>query len=224
MKDPEEESESLYPKPPWVPAEFATPEGIVGVGGDLQPSTLLLAYASGIFPWFNPTDPVIWWAPDPRAIIPLDSFHVPKRLAQTIKQNRFQITVDTRFEEVIQSCGDYRAEGTWVTQEMVEAYTELHRLGHAHSLETWQDGELVGGIYGIAINGLFAGESMFYRVRDASKVALVALLQRLRTRGYRLFDTQILNAHTEQFGAVEIRRRDYMALLRDAIAAPASFS
>jgi leucyl/phenylalanyl-tRNA---protein transferase len=189
----------------------------VGVGGDLKPATLLKAYTAGVFPWFNEGDPVIWWSPDPRAIIPLDSFHVPKRLAATIRQNKFRITMNSRFEAVIRACGENRGEGTWVTDEMVAGYTELHRRGHAHCLEVWHDGELAGGVYGVAVGGLFAGESMFYRVRDASKVALVSLLNHLRGRGYTLFDTQIINDHTEQFGAVEIPRAAYLKLLRAAV-------
>jgi leucyl/phenylalanyl-tRNA--protein transferase len=203
---------------PWVPPEYATPEGIVGVGGEMTPATLLKAYTAGVFPWFNEGDPVIWWSPDPRAIIPLDRVHIPRRLAATIRQNRFRITTDTRFDDVIRACGENRADGTWVTDEMIAAYTALHRQGHAHSLEAWLGDELVGGVYGVAVGGLFAGESMFHRVRDASKVALVALLTRLRDRGYELFDTQIINDHTAQFGAVEISRAAYLRRLRSAVA------
>jgi leucyl/phenylalanyl-tRNA--protein transferase len=205
-------------KRPWVPPEYATPEGIVGVGGDLRPDTLVKAYTSGVFPWFNEDDPVIWWSPDPRAVIPLDAFHVPRRLAATIRQNRFRLTTDQAFPMVIRACGVDRGEDTWVTEEMIAAYTELHRRGHAHSLEAWAGGELVGGVYGVAVGGLFAGESMFHRVRDASKVALVSLLTRLRDRGFVLFDTQIINDHTRQFGAVEIPRAEYLKRLRAAVA------
>jgi leucyl/phenylalanyl-tRNA--protein transferase len=205
-------------KQPWVPPEYATPEGIVGVGGELRPSTLIKAYTSGVFPWFNEGDPVIWWSPDPRAVIPLDSFHVPRRLAATIRQGKFRLTMNAQFVEVIRACGENREEGTWVTDEMVSAYAELHRRGHAHSVEAWFGEELAGGVYGVAVGGLFAGESMFYRVRDASKVALVALLTWLRERGYTLFDTQIINEHTRQFGAVEIPRSEYLRRLKAAVA------
>ena len=208
---------------PWVLPEFATPEGIVGVGGDLRPGSLLEAYAHGIFPWFNPGDPIIWWSPDPRAIFDLRDFHVPRRLAATIKQNKFRVTADTRFRAVMEGCAAEREEGTWVTGEMIEAYTELHERGHAHSLEVWLGDDLVGGIYGIALGGFFAGESMFHRVRDASKVALVSLLTRLRDRGFELFDTQILNDHTEQFGAFEIPRAEYLRRLATAVRKPAEF-
>lgn len=211
------------PDRPWVPPEYATPEGIVGVGGALDPDTLLAAYTAGVFPWFNAGDPVIWWSPDPRAVIPLEDFHVPRRLAVTIRQNRFRVTTDTRFAEVMRGCAENRADGTWVTDEMVAAYTRLHRLGQAHSVEAWQGDELVGGVYGVSVGGLFAGESMFHRVRDASKVALVALLTRLRDRGYLLFDTQIANAHTAQFGAVDIPRAEYLRRLTAAVRADATF-
>ena len=208
---------------PWVLPEFATPEGIVGVGGDLRPASLLEAYSHGIFPWYNSGDPILWWSPDPRAIFELSDFHIPRRLAATIRQNKFRITVDTQFRSVMEGCATEREEGTWITDEMIDAYTELHRLGHAHSLEVWLGDELAGGIYGIAIGGFFAGESMFHRVRDASKVALISLLSRLHDRGYELFDTQIANDHTAQFGAVEIPRAEYLERLAIAVRKPVGF-
>ena len=223
VNDPLDPFAALAPDRPWVPPEYATPEGIVGVGGELYPETLLKAYSAGVFPWFNPGDPVIWWSPDPRGIIPLDSFHVPRRLAATIRQNKFRVTVNTRFTEVMRGCAENRDDGTWVTDEMVDAYTTLHRLGHAHSLEVWQGEEMAGGIYGVSVGGLFAGESMFHRVRDASKVALVALLTRLRDHGFLLFDTQIVNDHTAQFGAIDITRAEYLKRLRVAVKAEAKF-
>ena len=208
---------------PWVLPEFATPEGIVGVGGDLRPASLLEAYSHGIFPWYNSGDPILWWSPDPRAIFELSDFHIPRRLAATIRQNKFRITVDTQFRSVMEGCATEREEGTWITDEMIDAYTELHRLGHAHSLEVWLGDELAGGIYGLAIGGFFAGESMFHRVRDASKVALISLLSRLHDRGYELFDTQIANDHTAQFGAVEIPRAEYLERLAIAVRKPVGF-
>lgn len=223
VNDPLDEFPVFAPDRPWVPPEYATPEGIVGVGGDLDPETLLKAYSAGVFPWFNPGDPVIWWSPDPRGVIPLDTFHVPRRLAATVRQNKFRITVNTRFADVMRACADNRTDGTWVTDEMVAAYTNLHRLGHAHSLEAWQGDELAGGVYGVSVGGLFAGESMFHRVRDASKVALVTLLTRLRDRGFVLFDTQIVNDHTAQFGAEDITRAEYLRRLREAAKVNAKF-
>lgn len=205
---------------PWSPPEYASPEGVVGVGGDLRVATLLRAYSGGVFPWFNEGDPVIWWSPDPRAILPLDAFHVPRRLAATVRQNRFRVTVNTRFAEVIRGCAETRVEGTWLTAEMIAAYTALHRAGHAHSVEAWDGDELAGGVYGVAVGGLFAAESMFYRVPDASKVALVKLVERLNERGFRLLDVQIINDNSRRFGAVEIPRAEYLARLRAATALP----
>jgi leucyl/phenylalanyl-tRNA--protein transferase len=202
---------------PWIPPELADPEGLVGVGGDLRPETLLRAYADGVFPWFNADDPVLWWSPDPRAIIPLDAFHVPRRLARSIRRGKFRVTVNQCFEAVMRACGENRPEGTWVTEEMVRAYLALHRLGSAHSVETWVGDELAGGTYGVAIGGLFAAESMFYRVTDGSKAALVGLVERLRERGYELLDVQMTTAHTQRFGAVEIPRREYLRRLRRAV-------
>jgi len=204
---------------PWMPPEHATPEGIVGVGGALRPETLLNAYSSGIFPWFNEGDPIIWWSPDPRCIVEFDSFHTPKRLAATIRKNPFRISVNEAFPEVIAACGE-REEGTWLTDTMIAAYVELHRLGHAHSLECWAGDELAGGIYGVAVGGLFAGESMFFRRTDASKIALVKLVERLKERGYELFDLQIINDHTSQFGALEIPRSEYLERVKNAVAKP----
>ena len=224
MNDPFDPFQALPPDRPWVPPEFATPEGIVGVGGDLDADTLRKAYTAGVFPWFNPGDPVIWWSPDPRGVIPLDTFHVPRRLAATVRQNRFRVTVNTAFEAVIRGCAENRGDGTWVTDEMVAAYTALHRAGDAHSVEAWQGEELVGGVYGVSVGGLFAGESMFHRARDASKVALVALLTRLRDRGFVLFDTQIVNDHTAQFGATDIPRAEYLRRLGAAVQVGVTFA
>ena len=207
-------------KRPWVLPEFATPEGIVGVGGDLQPEHLIEAYTAGIFPWYNPGDPIIWWSPDPRAVFDLHDFHVPRRLAATIKQKKFRITVNQQFRAVMEGCAAERVEGTWITIEMIESYTKLHQSGRAHCLEVWLGEDLVGGIYGVSIGGFFAGESMFHRVRDASKVALISLLTLLRDRGFALFDTQIINDHTEQFGAIEIPRTDYLQRLAQAVRLP----
>jgi leucyl/phenylalanyl-tRNA--protein transferase len=202
---------------PWIPPELADPEGLVGVGGDLRPGTLLLAYADGVFPWFNAGDPVLWWSPDPRAVIELDELHVSRRLARTIRQGKFRVTVDSCFEAVMRACGESRPEGTWVTDEMVRAYCELHALGLAHSVETWVGDKLAGGTYGVTIGGLFAAESMFYRATDGSKVALVALVERLRRRGFELLDVQMTTPHTERLGAHDVPRREYLQRLRAAV-------
>jgi leucyl/phenylalanyl-tRNA--protein transferase len=205
-----------------VNPETAGPDGLVGVGGDLRPLTLLRAYSEGVFPWFSDGDPVLWWSPDPRAVIELDGLHVSRSLARTIRSGKFRVTVDEAFSAVIHGCADAREEGTWITPPMVAAYEELHRLGHAHSVETWVRDDaagwtLAGGIYGVAVGGLFAGESMFYRVPDGSKVALAALVDRLRLRGFRLFDVQMRTDHTTRMGAVDIPRGEYLRRLRDAV-------
>ena len=203
--------------------ELADADGLVGVGGDLGPRRLLEAYRRGIFPWYDAQTPILWWSPDPRAIFELDGLHVSRRLARTVRSGKFTVTVDRDFAGVIRGCADRPEPGVWITPEMIEAYERLHRLGHAHSVEVWHEGELAGGLYGVAIGGLFAGESMFTRVRDASKVALVHVTARLRERGYQLFDVQFLNDHTASQGAVEIPRREYLARLRRALERPATF-
>jgi leucyl/phenylalanyl-tRNA--protein transferase len=203
--------------------EQADAEGLVAVGGDLRPERLLDAYRRGIFPWFDETTPTLWWSPDPRAIFELDQFHVSRRLARTVRSGRFTVTVNADFNAVIRGCAHRPTQGVWITPDMIAAYDELHRLGWAHSVEVWTDGVLAGGVYGVAVGGLFAGESMFSRVRDASKVALVHLVERLRARGYTLFDVQFLNDHTASLGAEEIPRREYLSRLRPALTQAASF-
>ncbi len=204
--------------------ERADAEGLVAIGGDLHPSRLLEAYRRGIFPWFDEESPILWWSPDPRAIFEMDGLHVSRRLARTVRSGRFTVTFDRAFGEVIRGCADRPNDGVWITADMIDAYTRLHELDHAHSVEVWHEGQLAGGLYGVAIGGLFAGESMFTRVRDASKVALVHLMEHLRQRGYQLFDVQFLNAHTARLGAIEIPRREYLARLRRAIAYDVSFA
>jgi leucyl/phenylalanyl-tRNA--protein transferase len=206
-----------YADVPWIPPAFADENGLVGVGGTLDPSCLLRAYTEGVFPWFSDGDPILWWSPDPRAIFDIHhGLHISRRLARTLRSGRFQITYDQAFGSVIRACGD-RPEGTWITREMVAAYEDLHRLRFAHSVEAWEDGELAGGVYGVAINAFFAAESMFYRRPDGSKAALAALFDRLRDRGFELVDTQMLTEHTERLGAFEVPRDDYLEMLRDAI-------
>jgi leucyl/phenylalanyl-tRNA--protein transferase len=208
---------------PFPPLEEATDEGLLAIGGDLSPERLLLAYRSGVFPWFEEGLPVLWWSPHPRAILELDQLRVSRRLMRTIRQNKFRITIDHCFEEVMRGCGQ-REEGTWITETMIDAYCQLHRLGFAHSVETWTNAGLAGGIYGVAIGGFFAGESMFYRQRDASKVALVHLVEQLREQCFALFDLQILNDHTAGLGATEIPRAAYLERLTLAIDVPRCFN
>jgi leucyl/phenylalanyl-tRNA--protein transferase len=205
------------PERPWLHPELADPDGLAGVGGDLSATMLLLAYSDGVFPWFNDDDPVLWWSPDPRAIFELDHIHVSRRLARTIRQGKFVITVDHCFETVMRCCGGSRPEGTWITESMVKAFTALHRFGHAHSVEVWQDGELAGGIYGVSIGAFFSAESMFFHRRDASKVALVHLALRLKQRGFDLLDTQMTTDHTRSLGATEITRTQYLKRLKAAV-------
>jgi leucyl/phenylalanyl-tRNA--protein transferase len=218
----------LPPAKFFPPAETATEDGLVGVGGCLSPEWLLDAYTHGIFPWpigEGDDEPMLWWSLDPRAIFELDSFRISRRLQRTCRAGLFELTCDKDFAGVIRGCasGRSREGGTWITPAMIDAYTKMFELGHAHSIEAWHEGRLAGGIYGIAIAGLFAAESMFYSERDASKVALVALVEHLRARGYLLFDIQQLTPHCEQFGAVEIPRDEYLRRLAVALQAPVTF-
>jgi leucyl/phenylalanyl-tRNA--protein transferase len=195
----------------------ADAEGLVAVGGDLSVERLLQAYRCGIFPWT--ARPVTWWSPDPRAIFELDGFHVSRSLARVLRQKRFEITRDHAFRAVMEGCaepGPGRRE-TWITPEFLAAYTRLHELGHAHSLECWQEGQLVGGIYGVALGGFFAGESMFHRVSNGSKVGLFRLVEHLRQQGFELFDIQMLTPITEQLGGSELPRELYLQRLAKAV-------
>jgi leucyl/phenylalanyl-tRNA--protein transferase len=193
----------------------------------LTPEQLLLAYRAGVFPMAERRDDteLFWVSPDARGIMPLDKFHLPRRLARTIKSDRFTVKVDTAFEAVMRACAepaDDRKE-SWINAEILSLYTSLHRMGHAHSVEVWQEGVLVGGLYGVKLGAAFFGESMFSRVRDASKVALAHLVARLKAGGFTLLDSQFLTSHLAQFGAVEIPRDDYLELLADALLREAAF-
>ena len=189
--------------------------------------TLVSAYAAGWFPMAAEDGEIRWYSPDPRGIIPLDAFHVPTRLARVVRAGTFRIEIDRDFDAVIRACAqaDRRDDdpGTWIDDEIMESYQTLHRAGLAHSVEAWQADRLAGGLYGVALGGAFFGESMFHRVTDASKVALVALVARMRARGYRLLDIQWVTPHLEQFGAIEIPRRSYLKMLREALAVNAEF-
>lgn len=193
----------------------------------LTPELLLSAYAQGIFPMADARGDIGWYEPIRRAIIPLDErFHVPRRLARTVRTGVYTVTFDTAFADVIEACAAPAPgrETTWISPEIIHAYTELHRLGYAHSVECWRDGQLAGGLYGVALGGLFAGESMFHRMRDASKVALVHLVERLRRGGFVLLDSQFLTGtHMLQFGAIEIPCAEYHRLLRQALTVPAAW-
>ncbi|MGB0387759.1 MAG: leucyl/phenylalanyl-tRNA--protein transferase [Ardenticatenaceae bacterium] len=180
------------------------------------PQQLMSGYIQGIFPMANDDGAIYWYDPDPRTILPLDNrFHIPRRLARTVRQGKFEIRIDYDFRLVMEYCAE--REKTWISPELIDLYTTLHRSGFAHSVETWRNGQLVGGLYGVAINGLFAGESMFSLERDASKVALVHLVSRLRRRSYLLLDVQFSTAHLSRFGALSIPRAEYHARLARAL-------
>ena len=194
----------------------AAPEGLVAIGGDFSPERLLLAYRSGIFPWTD--NPISWWSPDPRGIFELDHFHVPRSLEKFLRKNPYAVTVDRAFRAVMEGCAvpDARRGKSWITPNFIAAFTRLHDAGHAHSVECWRGDELVGGIYGVAVGGMFAGESMFHRADNASKVALHHLVTRLRAKGFALFDIQMVTETTQALGAMEIPRAVYLERLSRA--------
>jgi leucyl/phenylalanyl-tRNA---protein transferase len=208
----------------WFPDPGQAPRsGLVAVGGGLSVPRLLLAYRNGIFPWTDA--PVTWWSPDPRAVIKLDPLHLPRSLNKVLRKGLFRVTTDQAFRAVIESCAQ-PAPGrleSWITPAFIEAYTRLHEAGHAHSVECWQGATLAGGVYGVAIGGFFAGESMFHHSSNASKVALWHLLRHLQSRGFALFDIQMLTPVTRQFGATTMARADFLKTLASAVALPVSF-
>ncbi len=190
------------------------------MSGPIPGDLLLTAYAAGWFPMAVDGGEIRWFSPDPRGILPLDTFHVSSRLARVVRSGRFEVRIDTAFEDVIRACAEAERDGedpgTWISEDIIESYVALHRAGAAHSVETWRDGRLAGGLYGVSLRGAFFGESMFHRETDASKVALAALVERLRARGFELLDTQWVTPHLEQFGAIEISRDEYLARLHAA--------
>lgn len=195
----------------------ATEEGIVAYGGDLTPSRLMLAYRNGIFPWYGKNDPILWWSPDPRLILELDEFKLSRSLRKSIP--KFDVRFDTAFSIVIRECSSAprpRQNGSWIIPEMIEAYEELHALGYAHSVEAYQEGELVGGLYGVCVGGVFCGESMFAKVSDASKVAFTVLIERLREWGFDFIDCQVPTPHLKSLGAREIPRELFLERLKIA--------
>jgi leucyl/phenylalanyl-tRNA--protein transferase len=192
----------------------ANEDGLVGFGADLAPETLLHAYRQGIFPWPHPGVPLPWFSPDPRGVIPLGGLRVSRSLRQRLRHAGWETTVDAAFEAVVAACARaHDAEGTWIVPEMRGAYVRLHRLGHAHSLEVWRGGELVGGLYGVGVGGVFTGESMFHLATDASKVALVDLAARFAEAGGRLIDVQVVTPHLATLGARDLPRAEFLALL-----------
>ncbi len=215
----------LPPEPVFPPPHMAEENGLLAIGGDLSPERLIAAYSEGIFPWYSEGQPLLWWSPDPRLVLKPDWLHVPRSLKKTIRRQSFAITFDCAFPQVIRACADLRAGsgddddegGTWITVDMESAYVELHRLGIAHSVEAWvleADGPLLaGGAYGVALGGCFFGESMFHRRTDASKVAFVALVERLRRLGFSIIDCQMTTDHLLRFGAREVPRALFLTEL-----------
>lgn len=198
------------------PPELAEPDGLLAIGGDLSPARLLLAYRQGIFPWYSPGQPILWWAPSPRLVLFPSEIHISRRLGRKIRQEAFVVSSDTAFDEVVAECAHIRqeqGEGTWIDEAMREAYGCLHRLGHAHSVECRRQGKLVGGLYGVALGRVFFGESMFSREPDASKVALVHLAGKLQEAGYHLIDCQMATAHLERLGARLLPGREFYRIV-----------
>lgn len=202
----------------------ATPEGLLAVGGDLRPERLLEAYRCGVFPWYNEDQPILWWSPDPRTVLFPDKLHISRSLKRSLRPGLFTVTMDTCFHDVIELCGGPRAQypegGTWITPTMIEAYTALHDRGYAHSAETWQEGRLVGGVYGVAIGRAFFAESMFTKVDDASKVALVSLVRQLHRWNFCIIDCQQSSPHVMRLGAEEIPRAEFIAHVAAAVKSP----
>lgn len=217
---------ALHPQIIFPPVEHAEPDGLLAVGGDLSPERLLHAYSKGIFPWYGPDSPILWWSPDPRLVLFPKELHIARSLQKFLRRNPFHVSFDRAFADVISLCADIPrpdGPGTWLVPEMRRAYTLLHEAGLAHSVEVWDNGELVGGLYGVALGRVFFGESMFHLRPNASKVALVCLIQRLRRWDFRLLDCQQTTAHMRRFGAREIGRRQFMSILEEATIQPTIF-
>ena len=204
--------------------DLATPDGLLAVGGDLRPMRLLEAYRHGIFPWYEKDQPILWWSPDPRTVLFPDKLHISRSLKRSLRPGLFSVTLDRCFPDVMRHCAGPRPQypdgGTWITVEMLEAYKRLYELGYAHSVETWQEGALVGGLYGVALGGAFFAESMFTRTSDASKVALVSLVRQLQAWGFRLMDCQQSSPHVIALGAEEIPRHNFLDHLGAALTLP----
>ena len=204
---------------PALDTALVEPSGLLAAGADLSAQRLIDAYSHGVFPWFNPGDPILWWSPDPRMVLPPAELYVRRSLRKRLRQPGHEVRVDCAFREVITACSGPRGgqPGTWITPAMIEAYCTLHALGHAHSVETWIDGRLAGGLYGIALGRMFFGESMFTRVPDASKIAFVHLVRQLEQWGFGLIDCQMRTDHLASFGASEIPRTDFAARLSELL-------
>ncbi len=210
------------PCAPFPPPEAALdePDGLLAWGGDLAPERLLAAYRRGIFPWYSEDEPILWWCPSRRCVLPTAEIHVSRSLARSLRQGRFSLTADRAFHEVVNGCAEGR-EQTWITADMRHAYRELHELGYGHSIEVWEGGELSGGLYGLALGRMFFGESMYSRARDASKVAMVSLCRVLDLWGFPLMDCQLLNPHLQSMGAVLVSRASFLSDLQRLADEPA---
>lgn len=206
------------PFPP-LPQALTSPNGLLAAGGDLSPQRLLDAYSQGIFPWYNPGEPILWWSPDPRMVLLPEQLRVTRSLAKVLRNRSYEIRVDTSFRQVMQQCAAPRDVdgGSWIGPEIIDGYCALHQLGHAHSIETWIDGELAGGLYGVALGRMFYGESMFTRRTDASKIAFVHLVQKLQQWGFGMIDCQMFTQHLSSFGAQLIPRQQFAAKLTELI-------
>lgn len=206
------------------PVELASPEGLLAIGGDLRSERLLEAYRHGIFPWYNKGQPILWWSPDPRAVLLPPKLRISRSLRKTLRKGEYVVTLDTQFLSVINACAKPRVQnlegGTWITPEMIEAYFHLYEQGYAHSVETWFEGTLVGGLYGVALGGIFFGESMFSQRPNASKFAFVHLVRQLEEWGYTHIDCQLPSAHLSSLGTEEIRRQDFLRMLDHTLALP----
>ena len=213
----------LSEKLAFPPPHFAAKEGLLAVGGDLSRERLLLAYRSGIFPWYTEGEPLLWWSPDPRLVLYPDEVHVSKTLKKVLSKNTFRITMDREFDQIIKACAESRletGEGTWLVDDMIEAYCDLHKSGYAHSVEVWEGKQLAGGLYGVSLGHAFFGESMFTRVSNASNVALVTLAEYLKKLSFNLIDCQVTTAHLKRLGAREIPRATFLRELRRSMEAP----
>ena len=197
---------------PPLESALTEPNGLLAVGGDLTPQRLVQAYSEGIFPWFSDGEPIMWWSPNPRAIIPTKEIRVNRTLRKFLSKTPYQVSINRAFDQVIELCADapFRHDETWIVPEMMSAYRQLHLLGHAHSVEVWDQEHLVGGLYGVAINGFFSGESMFYKAPNASKIALVTLAKQLESKGITFIDCQITNPFLEDMGCIEINRSEFI--------------
>ncbi|MHB1291441.1 MAG: leucyl/phenylalanyl-tRNA--protein transferase, partial [Sulfuricella sp.] len=210
----------LNPNDPFPPLASALrePNGLLAAGGSLSPQRLVEAYTHGIFPWFNPGEPILWWSPDPRMVLFPAELKISRSLRKTLKKHDFELRVDTAFREVMEACAAPRdGQGTWITPAMIDAYSELHRLGLAHSVETWVEGKLVGGLYGISVGRMFYGESMFSRQADASKIAFVHLVRQLERWSFGMIDCQMKTAHLASLGAREIPRAEFSQKLTELV-------